>query len=152
REELVAQLARFARTPATQKLLAEHARNLGAPTAGRAVALRAMARAGLGETPRVWLDALGEVLAGEDRELLAEAVAAARALPPPKKGADPLAAPLRTVSRDSALPAQVRLTALAARPGGSALEPALLTFVRSHLDPAQPVALRSLAVDALSKV
>src|SRR5207302_7575914 len=59
---------------------------------------------------------------------------------------------LMPVARDPKRPADVRISALAAVPGGLAeVEPALFDLLKQHLDPNQPVATRSAAADVLSK-
>src|SRR5262249_28089156 len=141
REELVRQLARFARSSAVQGLLAERLRDPAAPRDTRTDVLRAMAQARLKEAPETWVTALTQVLADADAELVREAVTAARALAVPKPKASPLTAALLQIARNPASPAPLRLGALAAVPGGLAtVEPSLFDFLRGQLDKDQPVA------------
>src|SRR5207248_74076 len=80
------------------------------------LAVRAMALAGLKETPPAWLSGLTSVLQQDDPKLLAEAVSAARGLAMPKKGAPDLTKALATMANKPSTPTQLRLTALAAIP------------------------------------
>jgi putative membrane-bound dehydrogenase-like protein len=152
REALVLQLARFARAPAVQALLAERLDDLAAPAEARRTALRAMARAGLKEVPETWAAGLVGVLTGGDPGLVSEGVAAARAFPVGKARPEKLSAALLAVGTGRAWPDEVRLTALAAVPGGLVeVAPNLLDFLRTRLDHEQPVAVRSLSAEVLSK-
>ncbi len=149
REELVGQMAKFATAPAIQELLAEQVR---APERnGKRTALRAMARSGLKKVPAAWMVELERALGGEDAEVVREAVAAARALPLAPKGAEKLTAKLIAVGEGRAAD-DVRLTALAAVPGGlAAVRPALFAFLRARLGPDHPVGPRALAAEVLSR-
>ncbi|HEX5272441.1 MAG TPA: hypothetical protein VFW33_18215, partial [Gemmataceae bacterium] len=152
RDELSAQLARFARTPAVQQLLAEQLREATSHRDRSILALRAISRSGLKEAPAAWAGGLADVLASGDRELVPEAVSAARAVPPPKGGADKLAAALFRVAVDNKAPQATRLGALAAMPGGlSVVKPATFDFLLARLDREQPVSERSLAADVLAR-
>ncbi len=152
REELAGPLARFARTAAVQDFLAERLRDAAAPRDSRRVALRAMAQAGLKETPEAWTAAVTQVLDGDDAELVREAVSTARTWPAPKQRPEKLAAALLGIGGDEKVPAAVRLNALAAVPGGLAkVDPSLFAFLRAQLDPEQPVPTRLAAADVLAK-
>jgi putative membrane-bound dehydrogenase-like protein len=152
REELVQQLARFAAAKPVEDLLTERLRDSGAPRGASQIALQAMARAGLKEVPDAWVASLIAVLASDDSELVREALATARALRVSKKQTGELSAALLTIARQSAAPADFRLSALAAVPGGLAkAEPSLFDFLRSQLGSELPVATRSVAAEVLSK-
>jgi putative heme-binding domain-containing protein len=152
REELVRQLARFARAAPVQEMLAEHLRDATATPPARRIALRAMAEAGLKEAPDAWVVALTGVVAGGDAELIGEAAATARALRIRKGRAEPLGSALRAVGGNAKVPVDVRLRALAAVPGGLAkVEPSLFAFLRAQLGPDRPVATRALAADVLAR-
>jgi putative membrane-bound dehydrogenase-like protein len=152
REELVHQLARFARTKPVQDLLAEHLRSPGGSRQACEVALRAMAHSGLKDIPEGWLTGLTQLLTRHDGESIRQAVGTARALAVPKGRAAPLAARLLQIAKDTAAPTDVRLTALAAVPGGPGeVEASLFDFVRGQLDREQPVANRSVAADVLAR-
>jgi putative membrane-bound dehydrogenase-like protein len=152
RDELVRQLAKLAHGPAVQDFLAEYLRDSAAPRDACRLILRAMAQAGLKEAPDAWLAALVQVLAGDDGELVREAVATARAVHPPKGRTKKLAAALLRLGSDAAPPPAVRLNALAAVPGGlTQVGPPLFAFLREQLGPDQPVAARGAAADVLSR-
>jgi putative membrane-bound dehydrogenase-like protein len=152
REELVGRMAQFAGTPAIQGLLAEQLRAPAAGRDGRRLALRAMARARPKKVPAAWVAGLTQVLGGGDGELVREAVVTARALPLAPAGSEKLSARLLEVARDAAAPAEVRLTALAAVPGGLAeVEPSLFALLRAGLHRDQPVVVRALAAEVLSR-
>jgi putative membrane-bound dehydrogenase-like protein len=151
RDELTNELARFARTPAVQELLAEQLRGGSIPPERTILALHAMARSGLKEAPVAWVAALEQVLVGRDVELIREAVATARAVPV-KGGADKLAAALLRVGDDDKLPQPVRLGALAAVPGGlPSVKSATFDWLLTRLDREQPVADRGFTADVLAK-
>jgi putative heme-binding domain-containing protein len=143
-------MARFAGAAAIQKLLAEQLRAPAGRPDGRPLVLRAMAAARLKKVPDAWLAGLVGALGEES--LVREAVATARALPLPGKGSEKLTARLLAVGDNAALPQQVRLTALAAVPGGLAeVKPALFGYLRARLDRDQPVSSRALAAEVLAR-
>jgi putative membrane-bound dehydrogenase-like protein len=152
RDELVRRLARFAGSAPVQALLAEPLRDSQAPPETRRTALRAMAQAGLKETPSVWLDPLTVVLAGADVAEVREAAATARALRISKERAGPLTAGLLRVGDSDRFPVDVRLAALAAVPGGLAeVSAPRFAFLRAHLDSGEPVAVRGAAAEVLAR-
>lgn len=145
-------LARFAASPSVEALLAASLPQATLPADARQTVLKAMAQAGVRQIPKAWTHALAAVLAGGDRALVQQAVATARALPAPKEDATILARALMAVGRNPAIPADVRLEALAAVPGRlGPLEPALFDFLRAHLDAEQAAPLRAAATEALAK-
>jgi putative membrane-bound dehydrogenase-like protein len=151
-EELAGYLARFARTPAIQELLVERLRSATSSYDERRVALAAMARSGLRESPRAWISALTELLASDDALLVADTVATVRALPLPKQRPAHLVTALLAVGHNTKLAASTRLNALAAVPGGLApVESPLFDFLRTQLQPEKPVSHRSAAADVLSR-
>jgi putative membrane-bound dehydrogenase-like protein len=152
REELVQHLTRFAASPAIQKLLAERLNDSSRGHAVRGIALRAMARANLKETPPEWIDSIIAVLNGDKNDLQVDAVAAVRALRLRPKQSAPLAAALRKIGVTASASEKLRVSALAAVPGGLAkVEAPLFAFLRSHLDAEQPVAVRAAAAEVLAK-
>jgi putative membrane-bound dehydrogenase-like protein len=152
RDELARQLARFARAVAVQEMLAERVQDDSSSQESRQIALRAMAQAGLKETPEVWFGSLTRALNHGDGQVVREAVLAARALPAAKKPSGAFQAALLKVGQDSTIPVNVRLTALAALPGGlSVVEPPLFDLLRARLDREEAVTNRSLAADVLSR-
>jgi putative membrane-bound dehydrogenase-like protein len=150
--ELERQLARFAAAPAIQALLAGRASDAGAPVSVRLGSLRAMAQSGLKDVPASWVEGLAGILGGDDRELIGQAVATARALPLKGDKARALTPRLLAVADRAQTPADVRLGALAAVPGGlDRVEPAVFAFLLAQLDRDQPAAVRSSAVDVLAR-
>jgi len=147
-EELIQHLSRFAANKAIQQLLTD-------PSGGQNVQrirLRVMARANLKETPPEWITRLVDVLNGDNADLQNQAIAAVRHLRIPPKLSAPLTASLLKIgSNPKALP-QLRVSALAAVPGGlTKIDPAQFDFLRSHLDAEQPVAVRTAAAEVLAK-
>jgi putative heme-binding domain-containing protein len=114
--------------------------------------LRAMAQAGLKQAPEVWIDGLVTVLAGDDINLVQEAINTARTWRDPKQRSDRLVAALLRVGNNPQLPVAARLSALAAVPGGlTEVSGAQFDLLRTHLAPEQPVPVRSAAADALGR-
>src|SRR5438034_1056097 len=151
REEVGGQLARFGSDPQIQDLLAATVARARAKES-RLVALRVMEKARVKEIPPVWIPALVLVLEGKDPDLIREAVAAARASAVPKERAAELTDALQRVARDSAAPAEVRLEALAAIPGGiNSVDAELLDLLRSSIAPTQTVGARGFAASVLEK-
>jgi putative heme-binding domain-containing protein len=152
REGLARQLGRLAKGPALQKLLADAVADSALGKPARRTALRAMALAGLRETPEAWLDQLARLLEQKDAELIGEVLATARSLRLSKPQNEKLTATLLSVAGRGELPVPVRLNALAALPGGPPrVEPDLFNVLLKELDPEQPVGQRSLAADVLGR-
>jgi putative membrane-bound dehydrogenase-like protein len=152
RAELERLLARFAGARAIQELLADRASDGSASLALRLSALRAMAQSGMREVPRAWVSALAKTLASDNPDLLRQAVATTRALPAPKAKAGALRAALLAIANRAENPADLRLVALAALPGGLTETSAeLFSFLKAQLDPDQPVASKTMAADVLAK-
>ncbi len=152
REDLVQQLSRLARAPAIQKLVADRVADQTASTEARRLALQAMARAGLKEAPASWLAALATVLSAKDADLTREAAAAARALHWPKERPQPLLAALLAIGTDQTAASETRLLALAAMPDGvSKIDSGLFQFLKNEVQAEQPVAVRNLAAEVLSR-
>jgi putative heme-binding domain-containing protein len=151
REELESELAQLGQNTAIQELVAESA--VRAPSrSGRLTALGAMGRAHLRQTPPAWTGALVRVLAERDADLVRGAVAAARAIVPPKPDTPELSAALAAVARSRSLPSDVRVQALAAIPAGpGSLDPELFALLRASIDPEQPVSARTAAAGVLGK-
>ena len=151
RAELQSQLASLAKSTAIQELLADSLRNEILVPETRALALRAMAASGLKESPPRWLTELAQVLAQTDSPLTRQAVATARALPQPKQPHADLASALANTGRDTAVPPDVRLDALASAPALATVDETLFDFLCSHLDGAKPMLVRSAAAGVLAK-
>lgn len=151
RDDLVRQLAKLAKSPAIQTLLADQAADTGAAKDARQAALQAMAQAGLKKAPAEWLAALTKVLDSGAADGIAPAVTTARALTWEKQRPAELIKALKRIGQDSQYTAEVRLTALAAIPDGvGAVDGALFAMLRENCKSDQPVALRGLATDVLA--
>jgi putative heme-binding domain-containing protein len=150
REELVRQLARFARNKAVQDMLAERLADAKAPETGRRLVLQTMAQAGLKEAPEPWVAVVTRVVQSGNGELLRDAVTTARALHVPAPLAGPLSSALLAIGTNARVPEGTRLSALAAVPNGvGEVQPALFAFLLSQLAPDQPMAGRSVAADVV---
>jgi putative membrane-bound dehydrogenase-like protein len=152
REDLQRQLVQFTTDHEIQSFLAASL-NGSTSKESQLIVLRAMAKAPVKETPPAWAAGLAQVVAGKDAELIQQAVSTAHALPAPSResGAE-LSASLLRVASDPAAPAEVRLDALAAVPGGlDSLRTDLFEFVLARVDQAQPPALRGSAATVLAK-
>jgi putative membrane-bound dehydrogenase-like protein len=151
-EELIGHLARFARTPAIQQLLARQLVKPDVNPGACRIALLAMARSGLAAVPDSWIAGLHPLLRSADGRLIREAVATVRALPIPRVRAASLITELLRIAAKPANTADLRLTALAAIPGGlTEMNKSLFAFVQARLDGEQPVAVRALAAEILSR-
>jgi len=152
RSELQRQLAQFARNAAIQELLATTLREPTAAKGTRIIALRAMAQSGVKETPAVWSAELPPALASSDTDIVRQAVATVRTLPAPKGDTTALTAALLKVAANSSLPAEARLDALAAVPGGlGGVDASQFELLRASLDPARPVNERAAASAVLAR-
>jgi putative heme-binding domain-containing protein len=149
--ELVQHLERFARAKPVQDLLANCLQEKSSSLGARKIVLQAMARSSLKEAPSAWVTGVTHVLESDDGKLIADAIAAARAMTVPKQQIADLAQALQGIAHSSRLPDAIRLNALAAVPGGLAkVEPSQFDFLRAHLSPEETVAARSAAVDVLA--
>jgi putative membrane-bound dehydrogenase-like protein len=152
RDELVRQLARFARARPIQDLLAERVGGAEASADSRRLAMRAMGQAGLKETPPSWLESLSESLESRDEALLREAAATVRKVAMPKQPPQYLTAALLRIGDNEKMSAATRLQALAAVPGGlTEVQAPRFAFLVKAIDQEQPVATRALAADVLSR-
>jgi putative membrane-bound dehydrogenase-like protein len=149
-EELIRHLARFASTPAIQKLLANQLHQPAGRKQGCRIALRAMAGASLKQVPDSWLSEILQALTCSDKALVREAVVTVRALPIPRQRAEKITAELLRIAETRTFPAEGRLTALVAVPGGlGELKPSTFNYLLPHLGGEKPVADRSLAAEVL---
>jgi putative membrane-bound dehydrogenase-like protein len=156
RAELERQLGRFAHAAPIQELLAARLLDASAPLAARASALQAMGWSGFKapQVPRGWITALGKVLQGDasNAALVPVAVATARTLPLARDKAGDVPTRLLRIAADARNPAELRLSALAAVPGGlSQPDEKLFAFLLSALNPDQTVATRTTAADVVAR-
>jgi putative membrane-bound dehydrogenase-like protein len=150
--DLVHQLARFSGAAAIQKLLAERLSDPASNVRVRRLVLEVMAQSGLKQAPAVWLSALSDVLAGTDVPLAYRAANTVRALPLPKEPPGQLVDALLHIANEPGLLGDVRLTALAAIPGGlPAIQPANFTLLCASLNKECLPATRARAADILSR-
>ncbi|SIO24983.1 putative membrane-bound dehydrogenase domain-containing protein [Singulisphaera sp. GP187] len=150
-DELSAQLARLARSAPIQELLGEPLPDAAASRGTKLTALHAMAGSGLRDAFSAWEPGLIAVISGNDLALTRQAIATTRTLQTPKTRSRPLASALLQVASRETTPADVRLEALAAVPGGlPEVDAVLLTFLQGELAPDRSVAIRSAAADVLA--
>lgn len=146
------QLAQFASDGAIQKLLAERLAGSNTDSATRQILLRAMAGANLKAIPAEWISPLNTSLAAREETIVRSAVTTARVLAQAKTGAPDFSTTLLAIATNNDRPADLRLEALAALPGGlRSVEPGLLEFLCANLNPEVPVAMRSAATSVLAK-
>ncbi len=150
REELIGQLARFTRSTSVQEFLGQRLADAQTSKELRQLVLRAMARSGR-DMPTIWQKGLKQTLASDQADLVGEAVLTTRAVNVAKNPGD-LPAALLEVGLRTTLPHAVRINALAALPNGVRdVTPELMKLLLTNLKPDSPVAVRSAAVDALTK-
>jgi putative membrane-bound dehydrogenase-like protein len=160
RGDLSHKLAVFAGSRAVQQLLADHASN--AARAGAAmVALQAMSIATssavpagvrLKELPASWPAAVARALQSQDPEVVARALAVARAAPAPEPGAAGLSGALRRLVRNRRAGVETRLAALAALvSAGDVVDTPGFDLLRSALEPGSPAPQRMAAAAVLEK-
>jgi len=144
--ELQSQLGNFTRSPEIQKLVASTLQAQDTPANIQALLLRVIAHSALKESPADWNETVRSCLAGKDKALLPEAVAAAWALVQTKKDPPDFSALLVAIGKNESNPVDLRLDALASLPKGmSAVEPALFNFLCANLDLSKPVPARAAA-------
>jgi putative membrane-bound dehydrogenase-like protein len=156
RGELEHQLGRFAMSTPVQRLLAERLSDPSCSIVTRRSCLQAMAWSTFKERdlPPSWIDAIARVFddAPANADLIAPAVATLRALPISAQAAGQIPQKLCKIAADLGRPKELRLSALAALPGGSAdLEENLFAFLIGQLGREQSVAARTTAADVLAK-
>ena len=148
---MAALLAAFAKSLEVQETLASLVVEANIPRDSRLIALRAMAAAGLKETPAAWLGGVTRLLTGEEGEVLREAVATARTFTLPKQGHGEFLKALQEVGKLEVAPPEVRLDALVAAGGLASVSAPLFTFLRANLETARPMLTRSAASKVLAK-
>ena len=146
---LATQLAQLGKSEAIQALVVSGLKERRGD-AVRRVVLKAMAEAKLSATPASWLTALAEILPSAGGEVLADAVATARALPLPKGGHVELRTALLDVGRRADVHLVTRVAALEAAGGGIALEPARFDELLSAVLPDEAYASRTAAANVLA--
>jgi putative heme-binding domain-containing protein len=149
REELSSLLARYAGQQEVQELIARSLTDDSLSTASRRAAAGAMAQAAMKEPPALWLDVLAAAVTAQPDALATDVVAAVRKLTNPKTKHEKLSAELAALASDAARPIELRLSALAAVPGGlTEVEQPTWYLLRDGLQ--QSVAARAAAADAIA--
>jgi len=151
RTRLVQQAAQLARSPMVQEWLAAKAADTACPLDQRRLALQATAQSRLKQLPETWAKAVTGALAGDDAELLNEAVTAAASFPKAKETAQ-IESALGAIGGRTELPAGLRLAAMSAVTAGMPrLNVELFAFLRSQLQPDVAVELRLRAAAVIGK-
>jgi len=149
KEDLIRRMARFSTAEPVQIMLTELLQDSAPAT--RPLVLRAMADSKLKKVPESWLKAWTSILESDDQDQIAEAVQTIRVLANPKEPAKALVEPLLKVGKNEKLKAPVRLSALAAVPGGlPEIDASIFAFLQSQLNGELPAATRSLAGESLA--
>ena len=145
---LVGHLARFSEAPKIQELIASGLGDASVPHSTKLALLDAIAASSLRVMPASWSDPLARLLATDEGETIAKAVAVVHVLSesPP---APPVAAGLQSAAANEDLPIEVRLRALAAGPQSETLSNSVMQLLTSELAAERPVRHRSLATDVL---
>lgn len=152
KEELIPRLARFTSTAPVQEMLTELLQDRKGTPATRQLVLQAMAQSKLKKVPDAWVNAWSAILAWDNSDQIDEVLKTIRALANPKEPAKALVHPLLKVGKNEKIHYQIRLSALAALPGGlPEVEPKTLAFLLKQLDPDLPAATRALATEALAQ-
>jgi putative membrane-bound dehydrogenase-like protein len=145
--ELQKQLAALSSNASIQELLATILQSNS--KSSRSLALKTIAQSNLKTAPDSWTTEITEILGG--KELVAEAIAAVRAVPASKEKSAELSEALLKIARDKSQPDDLRLNALAALPNVANIGPVLFEFLIANLDSAKPVLTRSAATSVLTR-
>src|SRR5665213_1795254 len=149
-EALRSQLAHLAKSPAIADFLAGLLADDKTPQAWRRLALGAIGESGLNALPASLTDGLIHALSTRDPGFLAATVEAIGKLSLSKKEATGIPPALKDVANRGDIPASVRLTALAAIPGGAGhVSPELFAFLTARLAMTQPPTDRLAAAQVL---
>jgi putative membrane-bound dehydrogenase-like protein len=150
REELIGTLARFTRSNSVQEFLGQRLSDAQTPRELQLLVLRAMARSGR-DLPAGWRKGMKRVLESDQSDLVSEAVMTCRALNISRNPGEVPAALLRVGEKPNVSPV-VRLNALAALPSGvRVVSPDVMNLLLSNLGADAPVAVRSAAVEVLTR-
>ncbi len=147
--DLVDKLTEFVDDPAIQQLLSTLAAREDAGAA-RKTALQVMGATRGRELPGTWIPTLVGALGSEDHEAAGLAVRVAGRAPAPKSAVTDLRNALIGAARTAALPADVRIEALAAA-GLATIDADLFGVVRTALEPSRPTSLRLAAAAVIEK-
>jgi putative heme-binding domain-containing protein len=145
--ELQKQLAELSSNAAIQDLLAKTLQSDSAKA--RSLALKAIAQSNLKTAPESWTAEITKLLGA--KETVADAIAAADAVPASKEKSAELSEALLKIARDKSQSAELRLNALAALPNISNLDSELFDFLLANLDSRKPVLTRGAATSVLTR-
>ena len=143
------QIVRSSQDPSVQKLLSETALEPRLSREARVLALHAMAGAALTEPPAQWMRGIEVALLSDDRVLVEAGIATAHALAR-RDDENAVGRALHQLGRKAALPAELRLGALASLKTLPDLEPEVFTLALQHLSSNQPFASRANAAKLLA--
>jgi putative heme-binding domain-containing protein len=147
---LLGDLLLFTQSPEIQQLVGSTLADASQPRASRLLAAEAMRLSNVRQLPDSWKEGLTTAIAGDDHELTARAIAAARSLAPPETDAEEFNSALRKAAGNTELTVDQRLDALAALAGGAgALDDETFQFLTSHLTPEDAVHDRAAAIRVL---
>lgn len=140
-------LSNFTENAKIQELLAIKLQ-IGNPKVRRIV-LHAIAQSNLKTAPESWTAEITKLLGA--KETVADAIAAADAVPASKEKSAELSEALLKIGHDKSQSAELRLNALAALPNISNLDSELFDFLLANLDSTKPVLTRGAATSVLTR-
>ncbi|MEO7599778.1 MAG: HEAT repeat domain-containing protein, partial [Opitutus sp.] len=143
------QIGRSAQDSSVQLLISETAQDTRLHRTSRVLALQAMSGAGLTQPPTQWLEGIASALSSGDPVLITAGIETARNVVRSNDD-NSVGRALRQLGETTALPAEIRLNALAALKSLPQLEPEIFTLATTHLSSRQPFALRSSAAKLLA--
>jgi putative membrane-bound dehydrogenase-like protein len=150
RDELIQLLAKLARSPEIQALLAQAVRRPA--NDGGAIALAAMRAASLTPTPAAWLDAVLETLLRRPNGVSAEALDLIRSWKLSPDRAGQVAERLKQIARNPLVHDDLRMKSLAVlRPGALQQDLDLERWLFERVKNSEPIALRSPAADTIAR-
>jgi putative heme-binding domain-containing protein len=151
REEVSGHLAKLVRGSAIQDLAGELLASPSTAQTAKVTVLRGLARCGLKELPDSWLTGIAELLNASDGELLRETIITIRSLAIAKPRAEKLTSALVRLGSDTRLSPTIRLSALAAVPGGLAeVTSPQIDFLKTELG-SDVAGVKSMATDVLAR-
>ncbi|MEO6001752.1 MAG: PVC-type heme-binding CxxCH protein [Opitutus sp.] len=143
------QIVRSSQDSSVQKLISETAQDPKLSRASRVLALNAMAAAALTQPPAQWLSGIEAALLSGDSILVEAGIDAAHRVARPDDD-NAVGGALRQLGENTALPAERRLSALAALQTLPSLEPEVFTLALTHLSSTEPFVARNNAAKLLA--
>ena len=150
RNELVNQLAQFARESAIQNLIADELAQ-GGSEQERLLLLQAMAKTSLKQAPGSWGPPLAATIKDPNDRVARTALEAVRALPAGKTNQVDFTEPLMSLARDSQRPDDLRLQAMATTRSRVTLDDALFDLMVRALNASNPPLVRINAATVASR-